>query len=92
MKMKECHQLQSGKSHCSKNWFILMLSSIIYKSSFIYYLLYFIFFFNLSLQDVIMQENRLYLVFEFLSMDLKKYLDTIPDGEMMDPKLVKVQY
>lgn len=25
-----------------------------------------------SLQDVIMQENRLYLCFEFLSMDLKK--------------------
>lgn len=29
-----------------------------------------------GLDDVIMQENRLYLVFEFLSMDLKKYIDT----------------
>ena len=34
------------------------------------------------LQDVIMQESRLYLIFEFLTMDLKKYLDTIPAGEM----------
>ncbi|XP_022256878.1 cyclin-dependent kinase 1 [Limulus polyphemus] len=41
------------------------------------------------LQDVLMQENRLYLVFEFLSMDLKKYLDNIPSGQFMDKKLVK---
>ena len=37
-----------------------------------------------------MQENRLYLIFEFLTMDLKKYLDTaIPENEMMDKQLVK---
>ena len=36
-----------------------------------------------QLKDVIMQENRLYLIFEFLTMDLKKYLDTIPSKEMM---------
>ena len=41
------------------------------------------------LQDVIMQESRLYLIFEFLTMDLKKYLDTIPQKEMMNPNLVK---
>ncbi|XP_028651224.2 cyclin-dependent kinase 1 [Erpetoichthys calabaricus] len=41
------------------------------------------------LQDVLMQESRLYLVFEFLSMDLKKYLDSIPSGQYMDPTLVK---
>ncbi|XP_076326030.1 cyclin-dependent kinase 1-like [Tachypleus tridentatus] len=41
------------------------------------------------LQDVLMQENRLYLVFEYLSMDLKKYLDNIPSGQFMDKKLVK---
>ncbi|MGH0115528.1 UNVERIFIED_CONTAM: hypothetical protein FKN15_024858 [Acipenser sinensis] len=41
------------------------------------------------LQDVLMQESRLYLVFEFLSMDLKKYLDSIPSGQYMDPMLVK---
>lgn len=48
------------------------------------------FYYPISLQDVIMQENRLYLVFEFLSMDLKKYLDTIPEGQFMEPALVKV--
>lgn len=42
------------------------------------------------LLDVLMQESRLYLIFEFLSMDLKKYLDTIPSGQYMDPMLVKV--
>ena len=41
------------------------------------------------LQDVIMQEARLYLIFEFLTMDLKKYLDTIPPKEMMNKNLVK---
>lgn len=42
------------------------------------------------LLDVLMQESRLYLIFEFLSMDLKKYLDSIPSGQYMDPMLVKV--
>jgi len=42
-----------------------------------------------QLLDVIMQENRLYLVFEFLSMDLKKYIDTFPEGKGMDAKLVQ---
>lgn len=43
-----------------------------------------------SLQDVLMQDSRLYLVFEFLSMDLKKYLDTIPSGQYLDRSRVKV--
>ena len=42
-----------------------------------------------SLEDVLMQENKLYLVFEFLSMDLKRYMDSIPRDEMMDKMLVK---
>uniref|UniRef100_A0A914XJU4 Protein kinase domain-containing protein n=2 Tax=Plectus sambesii TaxID=2011161 RepID=A0A914XJU4_9BILA len=42
-----------------------------------------------ALEEVIMQENKLYLIFEFLAMDLKKYLDTIPDGVMMESALVK---
>ena len=43
-----------------------------------------------SLQDVIMQESRLYLIFEFLTMDLKKYLDTaIHPDEMMSGQLLK---
>ncbi|CAN7993033.1 unnamed protein product, partial [Ixodes hexagonus] len=41
------------------------------------------------LQDVLMQENKLYLVFEFLSMDLKKYLDTLPKNQSMETKIVK---
>lgn len=41
------------------------------------------------LKDVIMQENRLYLVFEFLTMDLKKYLDSLPEDKMVDKMLVK---
>lgn len=47
--------------------------------------------FLLSLQDVLMQDSRLYLIFEFLSMDLKKYLDSIPPGQFMDSSLVKVR-
>ncbi|XP_041364501.1 cyclin-dependent kinase 1-like [Gigantopelta aegis] len=41
------------------------------------------------LEDVLMQESKLYLVFEFLSMDLKRYMDTIPSGKFMDKMLVK---
>lgn len=37
-----------------------------------------------------MAENELHLVFEFLSMDLKKYIDSLPKGKCMDRKLVKV--
>lgn len=41
------------------------------------------------LHDILMQDARLYLIFEFLSMDLKKYLDSLPSRQMMDPMLVK---
>ncbi|VDD89717.1 unnamed protein product [Enterobius vermicularis] len=36
-----------------------------------------------ALEVVIMEEEKLYLIFEFLSMDLKKFLDGIPPGVMM---------
>jgi len=36
------------------------------------------------------ENNVLYLVFEFLTMDLKKYIDTIPRDQQMDAKLLKV--
>ncbi|KAJ1369835.1 Cell division protein kinase 1 [Parelaphostrongylus tenuis] len=36
-----------------------------------------------QLEDVIMQENRLYLIFEFLSMDLKRYLDQLPTDKKL---------
>ncbi|XP_072164851.1 cyclin-dependent kinase 1-like [Diadema setosum] len=40
------------------------------------------------LQDVLMEPNKLYLVFEFLTMDLKKYMETLK-GKQMEPALVK---
>lgn len=42
-----------------------------------------------KLEDVLMEESRLYLIFEFLSMDLKKYMDTLPAEKMMDTDLVR---
>lgn len=36
-----------------------------------------------------MEENKLYLIFEFLSMDLKKYMDSLPANKMMEPDLVR---
>jgi len=42
-----------------------------------------------GLQEVLLEENRLYLIFEFLTMDLKKYLDTIEKGKFMEPSQVK---
>ncbi|XP_046473750.1 cyclin-dependent kinase 1 isoform X1 [Neodiprion pinetum] len=42
-----------------------------------------------SLEDVLMEESRLYLIFEFLSMDLKKYMDTLGNGRLMEPEVVK---
>lgn len=43
----------------------------------------------MTLEDVLMEDNRLYLIFEFLSMDLKKYMDSMAAEKMMDPELVK---
>ncbi|XP_050305699.1 cyclin-dependent kinase 1-like [Anthonomus grandis grandis] len=42
-----------------------------------------------TLLEVILDEPKLYLIFEYLCMDLKKYLDNIESGKMMNPKLVK---
>lgn len=41
-----------------------------------------------GLLDVVNENNILYLVFEFLTMDLKKYIDTIKDKQM-DAQLLK---
>jgi len=43
-----------------------------------------------SLEEILLEDGKLYLVFEFLSMDLKKYLDSLPSGQFMDKMLVKV--
>lgn len=42
-----------------------------------------------SLLDVLLQEAKLYLVFEFLQMDLKKYMDSLPSGKFMEKDLVR---
>merc|ERR1712098_107533 len=43
-----------------------------------------------GLMDVLMQEAKLYLIFEFLTMDLKKYMETaVPKGGRMEKSLVK---
>ena len=44
---------------------------------------------NSRLQDVVHSEKRLYLVFEYLDLDLKKHMDTCPDLAK-DPRLIKV--
>lgn len=43
-----------------------------------------------SLEDILHQDSKLYLVFEYMQMDLKKYLDTLPSGQRIDNKLLKV--
>ena len=36
------------------------------------------------------QDAKIFLIFEYLTMDLRKFLDTnIPKDEQMNPKLVK---
>lgn len=42
-----------------------------------------------TLRDVIYADNRLYLVFEYLDQDLKRYMDSCKTG--LDPALVKVR-
>ncbi|XP_033210916.1 cyclin-dependent kinase 1 [Belonocnema kinseyi] len=42
-----------------------------------------------SLLDVLMEESKLYLIFEYLTMDLKKYMDNIGSGKLMNPSTVK---
>uniref|UniRef100_M1CYE6 cyclin-dependent kinase n=1 Tax=Solanum tuberosum TaxID=4113 RepID=M1CYE6_SOLTU len=41
------------------------------------------------LQDVVHSEKRLYLVFEYLDLDLKKHMDSCPEFSK-DPRLVKM--
>nr|UOP56879.1 putative cyclin-dependent kinase 1 [Thecaphora frezii] len=43
------------------------------------------------LLDIIHQENKLYLVFEFLDLDLRKYMDAVPadSNEGMGPEIVR---
>jgi cyclin-dependent kinase 2 len=41
------------------------------------------------LQDVVHSDKRLYLVFEYLDLDLKKHMDSSPEF-VKDPRQVKV--
>lgn len=41
-----------------------------------------------SLIDVLMEESRLYLIFEYLTMDLKKYMDSL-GNKQLEPTVVK---
>jgi cyclin-dependent kinase len=43
------------------------------------------------LLDIVHSDQKLYLVFEFLDMDLKKYMDTNGDKKGLDPIVVKVR-
>lgn len=42
------------------------------------------------LLDIIHSDAKLYLVFEFLDSDLKRYMDTIGDKDGLGPPMVKV--
>jgi hypothetical protein len=43
------------------------------------------------LRDVILTDARLYLIFEYLAMDLKKYFDCLGENEEMDVTLLRVR-
>lgn len=42
------------------------------------------------LLDIVHSDSKLYLVMEFLDMDLKKYMDTVGDKDGLGPNMVKV--
>lgn len=45
-----------------------------------------------SLLDILHMDSKLFLVFEFLDMDLKRYMDKVAtDAEGMGPEIVKVR-
>jgi len=42
-----------------------------------------------QLKDVIMCPNKMYLIFEYLEMDLKRKLDILGPGNLLSPELIK---
>lgn len=44
------------------------------------------------LLDIVHSDAKLYLVFEFLDMDLKKYMDSVGDKDGLGPPIVKVSH
>ncbi|XP_064540217.1 cyclin-dependent kinase 1-like [Drosophila montana] len=41
-----------------------------------------------ALQDVLMVDSSIYLILEYLSMDLRQYINALPTNQLMDTKLV----
>lgn len=75
-KIKDFQAPRSGKFHFSENSTVRTLSSC--------YLFYF------RLLDVVIEQKKLYLVFEYLHTDLKDYIDELKEKKKpMDPLLVK---
>lgn len=46
---------------------------------------------NSRLLDIVHSDAKLYLVFEFLDLDLKRYMDSIGDKDGLGPVMVKVR-
>jgi serine/threonine protein kinase len=42
-----------------------------------------------ELRDVVCDDNKLYLLFEYLEMDLRKYLESLEQFDLLDPEVVK---
>uniref|UniRef100_A0A8D8TPU4 Cyclin-dependent kinase 1 n=1 Tax=Cacopsylla melanoneura TaxID=428564 RepID=A0A8D8TPU4_9HEMI len=42
-----------------------------------------------QLHDTMIENYRLYLIFEFMTMDLKKYIDSVPKGQLVPADKVK---
>ncbi|XP_023160305.2 cyclin-dependent kinase 1-like [Drosophila hydei] len=40
------------------------------------------------LHDVVMVDSSIYLILEYLSMDLRQYINTLPANQLMDPNLL----
>lgn len=43
----------------------------------------------IELKDVICSDNKLYLVFEYLDIDLRKYLESVPEMAPLDSSLIR---
>ncbi|KAK4704995.1 hypothetical protein P7C70_g1206, partial [Phenoliferia sp. Uapishka_3] len=44
---------------------------------------------SIRLLDIVHNDTKLYLVFEFLDMDLKRYMDKVGDGEGLGADIVQ---
>lgn len=79
----------------SNRWILLTISLVACHLGFVYNYSYLLSLqtwkcgSEFRLQDVVHSEKRLYLVFEYLDLDLKKHMDTCPDLAK-DPRLIKV--